>query len=161
MIRNYLKIAWRNLIKRKVFTTVNVLGLAIGITSVCLILLWAEDEINYDRIFPKQDLIYFVPTNHNFDDGIATFYDTPRPLAHDLKEEIPEITKSATTSSTELLLNQGETRINRMGSFVDPDFLDIFSLQFIEGSPENALNDPDAIVLTQKTAHALFGENVS
>ncbi|MEO1011249.1 MAG: ABC transporter permease [Bacteroidota bacterium] len=160
MFKNYLKIAWRNLIKRKVFTTINVLGLAIGISCSCLILLWAEDEINYDSVFAKQDLIHFALTNHNFDDGIATFDDTPGPLAHDLKEEIPEITRAARTSNQELLLSKGDNGINRTGTFVDPDFLDIFGLRFVEGEAKDVLDRPDAIVLTQKTALALFGENV-
>lgn len=161
MFKNYLKIAFRNFVKRKVFTVINIMGLAIGITCTSLILLWAEDEINYDHVFPKQDLIYIVPTNHNFNDGISTFYDSPGPLAKDLKDEIPEITKATTTWSGEILLTKGDNRINRVGTFADSDFLDIFSLRFVEGNAKNALDKPDAIVLTQKTARTLFGETGS
>ncbi len=160
MIRNYFKIAWRNLAKRKVFTAINVLGLAIGITCAGLILLWVEDEMSFDNVFPKQDTVYYVPTNQTFENEIYTFYSTPGPLAEDLKDEIPEIIKSATTWSGEILLTQGDTRINRWGRFVQPDFVDIFSLRFVEGNAQKALIAPDAIVLTQKTAHALFGKEV-
>ncbi len=159
MFKNYLLIAWRNLLKRKVFTAINILGLAIGITCSGLILLWVEDEMNYDGVFPKQDLIYYVPTNQTFEGEIYTFYSTPGPLARDLKDEIPEITKSAITWSGEILLAESDKGIKRSGRYVDPDFLDIFSLDFVEGKAQNALNRPDAIVLTQKTATALFGEN--
>ncbi len=159
MYKNYLKIAWRNLLKRKVFTAVNILGLAIGITCSGLILLWVEDEINFDGIFPKQDLIYYVPTNQNFEGETYTFYSTPGPLAKDLKDEIPEITKSATTWSGEILLASDDIGLNRIGRYADPDFLDIFSLRFVEGNAQNALSKPDAIVLTRKTAKALFGDN--
>ena len=161
MFKNYLKVAFRNLLKRKVFTLINILGLTIGITCTALILLWVEDEMNYDRIFPKQDLVYYVPTNQTFDGEIYTFYSTPGPLAKDLKDEIPGITKSATAWSGEILLKEGNTGINRWGTFVNPDFLDIFSLHFLEGDAQNALVRPDAIVLTQKTAKALFGDNTS
>lgn len=161
MFKNYLKIAWRNIIKRKVFTFINILGLTIGITCTALILLWIEDEVNFDNVFPKQDLIYYVPTNQTFDGEIYTFYSTPGPLAKDLKDQIPEIVRSATTWSGEVLLKEGDKGINRRGTYVDPDFLDIFSINFLEGSAQNALNRPDAIVLTQKTANALFGENVN
>ena len=159
MFKNYLKIAWRNLLKRKVFSAINILGLAIGITCSGLILLWVEDEINYDRVFPKQDLIYYVPTNQIFEGETYTFYSTPGPLAQDLKNEIPEITKSATTWSGEILLAKGNEGINRRGRYADPDFLDIFSLRFIEGNMQNALSRPDAIVLTQRTAQAIFGKD--
>src|SRR5690606_1625960 len=104
MIRNYFKIAFRNLVKRKVFTSINILGLAIGITCTALILLWIEDEMNFDHVFPKQDLVYYVPTNQTFDGKVYTFYSTPGPLAKDLKTEIPEIIRSATTWSGEILL---------------------------------------------------------
>ena len=159
MLKNYLKIAWRNLRRNKGYSALNISGLAIGITCASLILLWVEDEVNFDGVFPKQDLVYYVPTNQNFEGETYTFYSTPRPLAKDLKDEIPEITKSATTWSGEILLAKGDEGINRMGRYADPDFLDIFSLRFVEGKAENALNSPDAIVLTQKTATALFGEN--
>ncbi len=158
MFKNYLKIAWRNLIKRKVFTSINIMGLAIGITCTSLILLWAEDEINFDSSIPDQDLVYYVPTNQSFDGEVFTFYSTPGPLAKDLKEEIPEITNSATTWGGDILLVEDDKKINRYGRYVAPDFLDIFSLQFVEGDAQNALDRPDAIVLTQKTAAALFGE---
>jgi predicted permease len=159
MFKTFFKIAWRNLLKRKVFTTINILGLAIGITCSGLILLWVEDEVNYDGVFPKQDLIYYVPTNQKFEGELYTFYSTPGPLAEDLKEEIPEITKAAISWSGEILIANGDTGINRRGRYADPDFLDIFSLKFVEGDVKNALNRPDAIVLTQRTAAAIFGES--
>ena len=161
MIKNYLKIAWRNLLKRKVFTAINILGLAIGITCSGLILLWVEDEVNYDHVFPKQDLIYYVPTNQIFEGETYTFYSTPGPLAKDLKNEIPEITKSATTWRGELLMGKDEMGISRSGRYADPDFIDIFSLHFVEGDAKNALNRPDGIVLTQRTANALFGKSTN
>lgn len=94
MLRNNLKIAWRNLWKHKGFSALNIFGLAIGITCAAFILLWVEDEIRFDTVFPDQDLIYMVPTNQTFDGAVYTFYSTPGPLANDLKEDIPEITKA-------------------------------------------------------------------
>ena len=126
MFKNYLKIAFRNLIKRKVFASINILGLAIGITCTSLILLWVEDEMNFDHIFPKQDLIYYVPTNQTFDGEIHTFYSTPGPLAKDLKNEIPEITRSATTWSGEILLKDGDKGINRRGNLCGSRLLGYF-----------------------------------
>ncbi len=157
MFTNYLKIALRNLWKNKGYSALNILGLAIGITCACFILLWVEDEINFDSVFPKQDLLYYVPTNQTFEGEVYTYNVTPGPLAKDLKEEVPGIAKSAATFGDEMLLTNGETGINRFGRYVQPDFLEIFSLNFLEGELNTALSRPDGIVLTQKTAIALFG----
>lgn len=161
MFKNHLKISWRSLRKNKAYSLLNIIGLATGITCACLILLWVEDEVNFDSVFPKQDLVYYVPTNQTFEGEVYTYYSTPGPLAKDLKDEIPEITRAATTWSGEILLKDGDTGINRRGTYVDPDFLDIFSLRFLEGDAQDALNRPDAIVLTKKTSNALFGENTN
>ena len=159
MFKNYLKIAWRNLWKNKGYSALNIFGLAIGITCASLILLWVEDEVNFDNIFPKQDRTYHISVNSNFDGEWRTFGDTPGPLAQDLKDEIPEIVRAARASNGNMLFTIGETAVNRIGSYVDADFIDIFSLHFVEGNAKSALDRPDAIVLTQKTASDLFGEN--
>tara|TARA_R110002020_G_scaffold63170_5_gene168896 strand:+ start:20197 stop:22557 length:2361 start_codon:yes stop_codon:yes gene_type:complete len=159
MLKNYFKIAWRSLWKNKGYSALNIFGLAIGITCACFILLWVEDEINFDGAFPKQDLVYFVPTNQKYEGEWRTFYSTPGPLAKDLKNEIPEIKRSAATWSGEILITDGDKGINRRGRYAEPDFLDIFALRFVEGSAKNALSRPDAIVLTRRTAIDLFGKN--
>ncbi|MDT0620413.1 ABC transporter permease [Croceitalea vernalis] len=157
MFKNYFKIAFRSLWKNKKFSALNIFGLAIGLTCACLILLWVEDEVNYDGVFPNQDLLYYVPTNQTFEGEVYTYNVTPGPLAKDLKEEVPGIAKSAATFGEKMLLTNGETGINRFGRYVQPDFLDMFSLEFLEGEKDKALSTPDGIVLTQKTAIALFG----
>ncbi len=158
MFKNYLKIAWRSLSKNKEYSALNIFGLAIGITCASLILLWVEDEVNFDSVFPKQDQVYYVPTNQKFDGEWRTFYSTPGPLAKALKDEIPEIVRSAITWSGNLLFTEGENAINIRGRYADADFFDMFSLTFMEGSAKNAYNRPDAIVLTQKTASMLYGK---
>ncbi len=161
MYKNYLKIAWRNLWKNKGYSGLNIFGLAIGITCASLIFLWVEDEINFDSVFPKQDLVYYVPTNQNYEGEWRTFYSTPMLLAQDLKAEIPEIVRSVATSPQNLLFTEGDNAVNRRGRFANADFFEIFSLQFVEGNEKTAFNRPDAIVLTQKTASDLFGSNTS
>ncbi len=160
MFKNYIKIAWRNLLKNKAFTAINILGLAIGITCSALILLWVEDEVNYDSSFSNKEHIYYVPTNQIFDGETYTIYATPGPLAKDLKDNIPGIDKSSITFSTSHMLSIDDKALNRTGRYVDPDFIDMFSLEFLEGEVTNALATPDAIVLTKRTANTLFGEGV-
>tara|TARA_R110000796_G_scaffold88850_6_gene191973 strand:- start:38881 stop:41232 length:2352 start_codon:yes stop_codon:yes gene_type:complete len=159
MFKNHIKIAWRNLKKNKGYTFLNIFGLAIGITCASLILLWVEDEVNFDSVFPKQDLVYFLPTNQKYEGEWRTFNSTPMPLARDLKQEIPEIVRAVATSSQNLLFTEGENGINRQGRYAKADFFKIFSLQFLEGDSETAFDRPDAIVINRKTASDLFGEN--
>ncbi|MBU2900991.1 ABC transporter permease [Maribacter dokdonensis] len=161
MIKNYLKIAWRNLWKNKGYSMLNIFGLAIGITCAAMILLWVEDEVGYDANFDKQYVVYYVPTNQQYEGEWRTFHSTPGPLTEVLKEEVPGIVGAARTKEEDFLFQVGETAINKNGRYADPDFLSMFSLSFVEGNLETAFNDIDAIVISQKTATQLFGENIS
>jgi len=160
MIRNYLKIAWRNLRKNKGYSTLNIFGLAIGITCASLIFLWVEDEVNFDESIPDKDLVYAVPTNQKYDGEWRTFFEaTPGPLAAVLKTEIPEIKKSARKRDTDFLFSVGDNAINSSGSYADADIFDIFGLNFIAGSAKKAFESKKAIVLTEKVAKILFGQS--
>jgi len=162
MIQNYIKIAWRNLWKNKGYSTLNIFGLAIGITCASLILLWVEDEVNYDSVFPKQDQVHYVPTNNRFEGEWRTFYQsTPGPLASAMKNEIPGIVGSARTTGENLLFTVDDKGISKFGRFVDPDFLNMFSLSFVEGNLANAFKDFDAIVISRKLATQLYGQGTS
>ncbi len=159
MFKNYLKIAWRNIWKSKGYSALNIFGLVTGITCASLIFLWVENEVDYDRTFEKRDQIYTVLTNSKFEGEWRTFGDTPGPLAQDLKEEVPGILSAARASNGNMLFKVGANIVKRTGSYVDDDFLDIFSLHFVEGTPQGALKRPDGIILTVQTARDLFGEN--
>ncbi|WP_300023643.1 ABC transporter permease [uncultured Maribacter sp.] len=161
MIKNYLRIAWRNLWKNKGYSMLNIFGLAIGITCAAMILLWVEDEVGYDVNFDKQDVVYYVPTNQQYEGEWRTFHSTPGPLAEVLKEEVPGIVGAARTKEEDFLFQVGETAINKNGRYADLDFLSMFSLSFVEGNLETAFDDVDAIVISQETATQLFGENIS
>ena len=162
MFKNYIKIAWRNLWKNKGYSLLNIFGLAIGITCAAMILLWVEDEVGFDKNFVKQNVVYYVPTNQQYDGEWRTFFQaTPGPLAQVLKGEVPGIVDAARTKGEDLLFQVDEISINKQGRYADPDFLNMFSLSFVEGSIESAFEDVDAIVVSQKTAAQLYGENGS
>ena len=158
MIFNYFKIAFRSLRKNKGYSFLNIFGLAIGITCASFIFLWVEDELSFNTSFVNQDQIYYVPTNQNYEGGWSTFYSTPGPLAQVMKDEIPGISKASRSSRIECTFTIGDNAINRNGRYVDYDFLEIFNLQFLEGSITNAFTNPKAIVVTKSTAEALFGK---
>jgi len=160
MFKNYIKIAWRNLWKSKGYSLLNIFGLAIGITCAAVILLWVEDEVSYDTHFPKQDVVYYVPTNQQYEGEWRTFFQaTPGPLAQDLKDEVPGIVGAARTRGEDFLFQVEDKSINKIGRFADPDFLSMFSLNFLEGNLGTAFNEVDAIVISRKTADQLYGVN--
>ncbi|MEO1030015.1 MAG: ABC transporter permease [Bacteroidota bacterium] len=144
--------------KNKGYSFLNIFGLAIGMTCASLIFLWVEDEMSFNTNFSKQDLVYYVPTNQQYEGEWRTFYSTPGPLAQDMKNEIPGIVRSTRSSQQECLFTVGDNAITKRGRYADADFLEIFDLHFIEGNRAEAFNNPEAIVLTQDVAEQLFGQ---
>ncbi len=130
MILNYIKIAFRTLLKNKGYSFLNIFGLAIGITCASLIFLWVEDEVSFNSDFEKQDQVYYVPTHQEYDGEWRTFNSTPGPLAEAMKTEIPGIVRAARTKHRDFLFAVNDNAINRSGRYVDADFIDIFSLKF-------------------------------
>ncbi|MAN25941.1 MULTISPECIES: ABC transporter permease [Mesonia] len=159
MFKNHIKIAFRNLWKNKGYSSLNIIGLAIGITCASLIFLWVENEFNYNSSIPEKDLVYYVPTNQMYEGEWGTFYSSPGPLAADLKEEIPEVVKAGRLWTSNFLFNVGDNTIKSSGEYADYDMIDIFGLSFIEGTKETAFNNPNSIIITQETAANLFGKN--
>ncbi len=159
MILNYIKIAFRSLLKNKGYSFLNIFGLAIGITCASLIFLWVEDEVNFNK-FEKQDQVYYIPTNQNYEGEWRTFYSTPGPLAQAMKDEVPGVVRATRSMSNDLLFTVGDNAINRRGKYADADFLEIFSLKFIEGNATDAFKNPEAIVITQETAEQLYGKDI-
>ena len=160
MLKNYFKIAVRNLWKNKGYSALNIFGLAIGITCASLIFLWVEDEVNFDGAIPQKELVFHIPTNQKYDGVWRTFFQsTPGPLAEALKTEIPEIDKSARKRDGNFLFTVGEKSISRDGSYVDKDLFEIFGLKFIAGDSNGAFDNKKSIVITEKVASILFGES--
>ncbi|RXG18351.1 putative permease [Leeuwenhoekiella aestuarii] len=157
MLKNYFKIAFRNLWKNKGYSALNIFGLAIGITCASLILLWVEDEMSFDTIVADQELVYSVPTNQVYEGQKRTFFQaTPGPLAAALKTEIPEITKAARLRNRDFLFTVNSSSISSSGSYADQDIFDLFNLKFIEGNATDAFKMKESIVITKEVAQILF-----
>lgn len=160
MFRNYIKIAWRNLWKNKAYSFINIFGLAIGITCACLILLWVEDEVDYDKSIPDKELVFSIPSNQKYDGEWRTFTEaTPGPLAAALKSEIPEITESARKRDKNFLLSVGDKSINSEGSYADADIFNIFGLELIAGNSAETFKNKNSVVITEKIASIFFGKS--
>jgi len=160
MIKNYFKIAWRNLFRNKGFSATNLLGLTIGITCTILISLWVKDELTYNKFHTNYHSIYKIYANRDFNNQVFTDENMVLPLASTIGKQIPQI-KSAvvTTHRQPHILTYGENKLKKEGYTVSERFFDMFSWKFIYGTPATALPDAYAIVLTQSAAKALFGND--
>ena len=158
MLRNYLKVAFRNLWKNKGFSFINIAGLAIGMASAILILLWMQNEISYDDFHAKRDRIYDVWNRARFSGALHCWNTTPKPLAAAMQRDLPEVEHTCRVDwAGQHLFSVGDKRLMIRGSAVDSTFLQIFSFPMIEGDMMTALNEPYSIVLTEGMARSLFG----
>src|SRR5678816_501199 len=158
MFKNYLKIAWRNLWRNKSFSAINILGLTIGITCTILILLWVQDELNYDKFQANYDSIYKVMANRDFNNQVFTDQNMVLPLAQTIQNEVPQV-KYATvvTYRQPHILTYGDLKLKQFGYTVSENFFRMFTWKFIKGNASTAIPDPYTIVLTRSAAKALFG----
>ena len=161
MLRNYFKIAWRNLINHKAYSAINIVGLAGGLATTMLILLWVNDEISYDRFHLNQAQLYSVKMHMETGGGeIVTHPAMPQPLAPALKAEIPEIAYTTrTTWGDDKLFSYQDKTIEENGLYVDPDFLQLFSFPLIQGNVKTALTEPNTLLITEELANKYFGDS--
>jgi len=158
MLKNFLKIAFRNLARNKGFSIINIGGLAIGMASALLILLWVQNEVRYDRFYQNSDRLYQAWNRDKGNAGISCWNVTPKMLSMGLKQDYPEVEKATRVNWTQtILFTVGEKKLNIPGTMVDPDFLPMFGFPFLKGDMNTALDAPDKIVLTKKLAIKLFG----
>ena len=159
MIKNYFKIAFRNLKKNKGFTAINIVGLAIGMAAAMLIMLWVSSQLNFDNTYPKSKLIYSVGSMEQSDKGPDVWFSTPKPLYEVVKNDISEVKQSSRLNNTGgfLFTYDDKKIIAKKGAFVDSAFLQIFELPLLKGNPKTALVEPTDIVLTKDYAMTIFG----
>ena len=159
MFKNYLKIAFRNLIRFRVYSLINVLGLAIGIAACILILLFVRDELSYDKFNEKADRIYRVHTIGKLLGNELNMAVSPAPLGETMVTDFPEVINSARlVYNANMLIRYKDNVFNETRFFwADSSIFDIFTMPFVEGNPKTALNEPHVIVLTEKLAKKYFG----
>jgi putative ABC transport system permease protein len=159
MLKNYLKIAWRNLLKNKLYSVINIGGLAIGMAVSFMLLLYVYNEFSFDKFNVNNDSLYRVMRNQPSNGEIGTGTATPVPLAPALVKDFPEIDKAARTNwPYDFLVNYKDKALKISTMAADASFLDMFSFDFIYGDKHTALSDPSSVVLTQSGAKAIFGD---
>src|SRR5437868_775703 len=136
MLKNFIKTAFRNLIKNKGFNFLNIFGLAIGIAIASLIFLWVENEVNYDAVNTKKNELYLVRNNQKYDTYVFTHSSTPGLLGPAIKEELPGIANTCRSSDqpTSLLFTKGDRTFYAAGKYTEPAIFSMFTLPFVQGN---------------------------
>ena len=152
MFWNYVKISWRNIKRYKGYSFINIFGLALGLACCILILLWVQDELNYDRFHKNLNDLYRINAEFHKTEPLTHYWPVCAPLAPALKAEYPEIIKA--TRFTRLrrgqLVKSGDKHfLESQICLTDPDFFAMFSFPFLEGDPQTALSHPDSIILVE------------
>jgi putative ABC transport system permease protein len=157
MIKNFFIVAYRNLKRNRIFSVINILGLATGMASAMLIFLWINDEMGFDRFHAKEDRL-FQAYREEISNGHSVAMDnSPKILANTLKTEFPDIEDVVRWQNINFLLSVGDRHFNVAGNFTDSGFLNMFSFPTLQGAPYYKLNDPTGMVITQSLAIRLFG----
>ena len=161
MLKNYFKTAWRNLIRNKAFSIINISGLALGITCSMLIVLWVRDEKSVDGFHKNGKYLFQVYERNFFAGKINADYPTQGLLAQELKKVIPEIKYSSgveyTSPSGANNFEANDKVIKMNGYYASEDFFKMFSYPLLEGNASSALSSPSAISISRKMAEYFFG----
>ena len=157
MLKNFFRITLRTLWRRKDFSAINILGLAIGMAAAMLIGLWVNNELGFDRWYTNTDRTYLLHTRENYGGSLQVWPRSSSLMAADLKHNYADVEDAARFRSVFFLVSNNDKHFNPSGAFADSGFLKIFSFPLLQGDPGTALNTDQGIVLTAGLAKSLFG----
>ncbi len=159
MIKNYFKIAWRNLMKNKVFSFINIAGLSIGISVCFIIMLYVQDELSYDKFNNNADRIVRIIFNASINGGKISESSVMPPVAQGVTNDFPEVQDATRLMQygTSKITYKDKTFKDDEVAFVDPNFFSVFTLPFKNGNANTALLQPNTIVITKEVAKRYFG----
>ena len=159
MFKNYLKIAWRILTKHKIYSAINIMGLAVGLAGAILTFLFVQNELSYDRFHKNTDNIYRIYTNWLAEDGSIedTFRGVVMPMGPVVEESFPEVLSSIRLSPARVTVKTTENLYNERILMVDKNFFDVFSFPLIAGSTSSVFSQENSLVLSEEYAEKYFG----
>lgn len=160
MLRNYFKIAFRNLSKNKGYTFINIAGLATGMAVALLIGLWIWDELTYNRYHKNYDRIAQVWQNNLYNGVKQSQMSNPYVMAEEIRSNFGSDFKYVIQSTWNFgrILTVGDKKFNKSGMYWEPQVIDMFSINLLKGDPELALKDPYSVILSESVAKAFFGD---
>lgn len=158
MFKNYIKTILRLLTRNKVFSLINIIGLAVGIATCMMLFIWIDYEMSYDRFHEKTDRIYKVVTKYVYPSGeISHFSQTPMVLADALKTGFPEVEDSTIYWRRPWYMKYKNEMYNVDGILTSPAFFNIFSIPLVKGDSSSLLKDPKSVLISEKLASRIFG----
>lgn len=160
MIRNFFTVAIRNFLRQKLYSFINVFGLASGLSCALFIYLWVHDETSKDTFHADSEKIFSVIANLEFNKGeILTWSMTPGPLAEDIRDNIPGVEMAVRTMTTgDQLFQYEDDSFMENGYYADPDFFKLFSFRILKGKPNTDTTDITSISVSNTLAKKLFGD---
>lgn len=161
MLQNYLKIAWRNLLKNKAFSFINIMGLAIGISVCFIIMLFVQNELNYDRFNEKADRMFRIVFKADINGGQINESNVMPPVAGALINDYPEVeqvTRLQASGQPKVTYNDKIFKEGQL-ALVDANFFNVFTIPFIKGDLKTALSEPYTVVITKEFAQKYFGND--
>ncbi|MBK7938328.1 MAG: ABC transporter permease [Lewinellaceae bacterium] len=160
MLRNYLVLALRNLRNNRLYSFLNIAGLAVGLAAGILVVLWVADEFRYNQFHANLPNIHLILQNQTQGGVTYTFEALPGPLAEALRTEIPEVKRAFRFSwPGQNLLTAGEKSTYERGCYAEPDLFNVMTFPAIKGDPISALKDVGSVVITERTAKKFFGDD--
>lgn len=159
MFTNYFKVGFRNILRKKVYTGINIVGLSAGLACSFFILLWVMDETSFDRFHAGGERIFQVWRHMTTGGQTYTMSSQPRGIADEMEVEFPEVEETVITyTDRQLVVTNGEYNYRENGSYVGETFLQMFSFPLIHGDVTTALHDWKSAVITERTARKIFGD---
>jgi len=160
MFSNYFKVAFRNLLRKRVYSGINILGLSIGLACSFFILLWVTDETSYDRFHDNGDQLYQAWRHMTTGGQTYTMNSQPRGIADEMAVEFPEVEETVITYlDQQLVVTSGNNNYREAGGYVGEAFFQMFSFPFIHGDAKTALQGMTSAVITERTARKIFGDD--
>ncbi|MDX1672017.1 MAG: FtsX-like permease family protein [Balneolaceae bacterium] len=158
MLKNYLKIAFRNIWKRKGYSLINITGLSIGIAVAILITLYAVNELTYDQFHENADDIYMVYKERITPTGTQDTYDTWVPLKMEMEKTFPGVKRAARTFNQNVWMETGTKKFQEIVTYTDPELFEMLSLPLALGNTDNPFPALQSIVISKEIAKKYFGD---
>jgi putative ABC transport system permease protein len=160
MIKNYLKIAFRNLWKNKVYSSINIIGLSIGLAAGILLFLWIQDELSFNKFHPKAENIYRVAAQFNNNGKTDVWPSAPAPIQVFGMKEVPEFENTCKISENygeSIYQYKDKSILQKSSAFVDDSFFEMFNFPIVKGNQKKPFSGTRSMVLTEKVANNIFG----
>ena len=158
MFRNYLTIALRNIIRHRLYSFINIAGLAVGLTSLIFVILFVRDELSYDRWIAGTDNLYRLEMTARMPDGALAMAVIPYAMPEAMRNEVPGVTGMTRYFRNPMTLTAGDRQFRENVISVDPGFFKLIRLPLIDGDPDTVFRQPQSLVLSQSAARKYFGD---